>query len=119
MSSVVEREVCYVANEMQLLEGSIHKFKKQLTALTGADNNATSRRKGAKAVWEETKEAAKKKVDTELLQGFGLLDWAQASNEQHAKRPSEHTVVKQATIYAVSAKLKPAKNFRSPLDTAR
>jgi hypothetical protein len=52
---------------MQLLEDSIHKFKKQLPTLIGADNNATSRRKDAKAVWEETKEAAKKKVDAGLL----------------------------------------------------
>jgi hypothetical protein len=58
---LVEREVYYAANEMQLLEDSVSKFKKRLIALTGADNNATSRRKDAKAVWEETKEPAKKR----------------------------------------------------------
>jgi hypothetical protein len=47
---LVEREVYYAASEMQLLEDSIHRFKKRLTTLIGADNNATSRRKDAKAV---------------------------------------------------------------------
>jgi hypothetical protein len=35
----------------------------------------------------------------------------EASNEQHAKRLSEHTVLKQATIYEVSTKLKLTKKF--------
>jgi hypothetical protein len=80
--------------------------------LIGADNNATSRRKEGKAAWEETKEVAKKKVDAGLLQEMNLVDWAQASNEQHAKRLSEHTVLKQTTIYEVSTKLKPANSVR-------
>jgi hypothetical protein len=42
---LVEREVHYAANEMQLLEDSIGRFKKRLAILIGADNNAPSRRK--------------------------------------------------------------------------
>jgi hypothetical protein len=64
------------ASEMQLLEDSIRKFKAELKTLTGADSNSTARRKKFRAVWEETKEAAKKTVDTELLKEMGLEDWA-------------------------------------------
>jgi hypothetical protein len=58
---------------MQLLEDSIGKFKKRLAILIGADNSAPSRRKEGKAVWKKTKEAAKKKRDTELLTQMGLV----------------------------------------------
>jgi hypothetical protein len=85
---LVERGVYYAANEMQLLEDSIGKFKKRLAILIGVDNSAPSRRKEGKAVWEKTKEAAEKKKDTELLTQMGLVDWAKAPNEQHATRLS-------------------------------
>jgi hypothetical protein len=77
--------VYYAASEMQLLESSIRKFKAKLHTLTGADSNSNTKRKKSRAVWEETKEAAKKTVDTELLKEMGLEDWAQATNEQHAR----------------------------------
>jgi hypothetical protein len=56
-------------------------------------------------VWEETKEAAKKTVDTELLKEMGLEDWAQATNEQHARRLSEHSALKNQAFMEVSAKM--------------
>ena len=57
---------------MQLLEDSIRKFKAELRTLTGADSSSTARRKKSRAVWKETKEAAKKTVNTELLKEMGL-----------------------------------------------
>jgi hypothetical protein len=42
---------------------------------------------------------------------MGLVDWAQAPNEQHATRLWEHTALKQSIILEVSAKMKPAKTF--------
>jgi hypothetical protein len=84
---------------MQLLEDSIRKFKAELRTLTGADSSSTARRKKSRAVWKETKEAAKKTVNTELLKEMGLEDWAQATNEQHAKRLSEHVGAKDPGLY--------------------
>jgi hypothetical protein len=78
---LIDRDVYYAASEMQLLENGIRKFNGNLTVVIGADNNSTSRRKEGKAVWEETKEFAKKKADTALLQELNIVDWAQATNE--------------------------------------
>jgi hypothetical protein len=50
-------------------------------------------------------------VDTGLLQEFNIADWAQATNEQHARRLTEHTALKQTIILEVSAKLKLAKTL--------
>ena len=58
---------------MQLLEHSISKFKAKLHTLIGADSSSTARRKKSRAVWEETKEAAKRTVDTALLKEMGLV----------------------------------------------
>jgi hypothetical protein len=103
---MVGREVHYAASEIQLLEDSIRNFKAKLHTLTGADSSSTTRRKKSRAVWEETKEAAKKTVDTELLKEMGLEEWAQATNEQHARRLSEHSALKNQTFMEVSAKMK-------------
>jgi hypothetical protein len=65
---LIDRDVYYAASEMQLLENGIRRVKDKLAVLIGADNNGTSRRKEGKAVWEKTKESAKKEVDTGLLQ---------------------------------------------------
>jgi hypothetical protein len=81
---MVEREVYFAAMEMQLLEGSISNFKAKLHTLIGADSSSNTRRKKVRAFWEDTKEAAKKRVDTALLKEMELVDWAQATNERHA-----------------------------------
>jgi hypothetical protein len=105
---LIDREVYYAASEMELLENGICRFKDKLVVLIQADNDSTLRRKEGRAVWEKTKEGAKKKIDTELMQDMNLVDWAQATNEQHSRRLSEHTALKHQTILAVSEKLKRA-----------
>jgi hypothetical protein len=72
---MVGREVYYAASEMQLLEDSISKFKAKLHALIGVGSSSSTRRKKVRAVWEDTKEAAKKMVDTALLKEMELVDW--------------------------------------------
>jgi hypothetical protein len=99
---MVEQDGYHAANEMKLLEHSISEFKAKLSTLIGA------RRKESRAVWEETKEAAKRTVGTALLKEMGLVDWAQATDEQHANRLSEHSALKNHTFKAVTAKSKPA-----------
>jgi hypothetical protein len=42
------------------------------------------------------------------MQDMNLVDWAQATNEQHPRRLSEHTALKRQTILAVSEKLRRA-----------
>jgi hypothetical protein len=71
--------------------------------LIAADSSSNTRRKKVRAVWEETKEAAKKRVDTALLKEMDLVDWAQATNEQHARRLSEHPALKAQTFLELSA----------------
>ena len=46
-----------------------------------------------------------------MLQEVNIADWAQATNEQHAKRLTEHTALKQTIILEVSAKVKRAKTL--------
>jgi hypothetical protein len=112
---LIDRDVYYAASEMQLLENGIRRFKDKLAVLIGADNDAPSRRKEGRAVWKKTKEDAKKKVDAGLLQELGLEDWAQATNEQHSRRLSEHTALKQTIILEVSEQLKRAKALAESL----
>jgi hypothetical protein len=70
--------------------------------------NTAQRMEESRAIWEKTKEPAKKELDTELLKEMKLVDWAQATNEQHARRLAEHSALKKQVIMAVTEKLKRA-----------
>jgi hypothetical protein len=82
---------------MQLLKNDIRRFKDKLAVLIQAINDAPLRRKEGRAVWEKTKEGAKKKADTELLQEMNLEDWAQATDKQHSRRLKEHSARAETT----------------------
>jgi hypothetical protein len=79
-----------------------------MEVLIQAGMNTEQRRVASRAIWENTKETAKKELDTELLKApeLGLKDWAQASDEQHSKRLSEHPALKKQVIKAVTDKMK-------------
>jgi hypothetical protein len=86
---LIDRDVYYAASEMQLLENGIRRSKDKLAVLIKADNDAPLRRKEGRAVWEKTKEGAKKQVDAELLQELKLEDCGrrrQTSNTRDACR---------------------------------
>jgi len=100
--------VYYAASELQLLENGIRRFKDKMKVLIQAGMNTEQRREASRAIWENTKEPAKKELDTELLKEMGLKDWAHASDEQHSKRLSEHSALKKQVIKAVTDKMKRA-----------
>ena len=91
--------------------------KAKLHTLIAADSSSNTRRKKVRAVWEETKEAAKKRVDTALLKEMDLVDWAQATNEQHARRLSEHPALKAQTFLELSGKMTRASALSPPSST--
>jgi hypothetical protein len=98
----------YAASELQLLENGIRRFKDKMKVLIQAGMNTEQRRVESRVIWENTKETAKKELGTELLKELGLVDWAQASDEQHSKRLSEHSALKKQVIKAVTDKIKRA-----------
>jgi hypothetical protein len=79
-----------------------------MAALIQAGMNTSQRREEARAVWENTKEPAKKELDAELMKEMDLVDWAHATNEQHARRLSGQSALKKQVIMAVTKKLKRA-----------
>jgi hypothetical protein len=81
---LIARDVYYAASELQLLENSIRRFKDKMKALLQAGMNTEQRRVASRAIWEDTKELAKKDLDTELLKEMGLKDWAQATEARHS-----------------------------------
>jgi hypothetical protein len=100
--------VYYAASELQLLENGIRRFKDKLAVLIQAGKDSSLRRDEARAVWEKTKELAKKELDAELMKEMKLVDWTQATNEQHSRRRSEQSALKIQVIMAVTEKLKRA-----------
>jgi hypothetical protein len=112
--SLVDREVYYAASEMQALGDGIVKLKK-MAKLIGADNNSASKKKAGKAVWNEKKEALRKEMDTALMKEFGIVEWAKVGNEQHARRLSEHTALKQICVAEVTAQMKLATKMVSAM----
>ena len=57
---LIEREVYYAASEMQLLENGIRRFKDKAKVLLKAGMGTQERRNASRAIWEDTKEQAKK-----------------------------------------------------------
>ena len=92
---MIAREVYYAASELQLLENGIRRFKDKMKVLIQAGMNTAQRMEESRAIWEKTKEPAKKELDNELLKEMGLEDWAQATDEQHARRLTEHSALKK------------------------
>jgi hypothetical protein len=95
---LIARDVYYAASELQLLENGIRRFKDKMTVLIQAGMNTAQRREESRAIWEKMKEPAKKELGTELLKEMELVDWAQATNEQHARRLAEHSALKKQVI---------------------
>jgi hypothetical protein len=73
---LIARDVYYAASELQRLENGIRRFKDKMAVLLKAGMNTEQRRAASRAIWEDTKEPAKKDLDTELLKEMGLVDWA-------------------------------------------